>query len=119
MDGGGPDRVVQRCAEHADDGGTILRLAPSGRSNADDRRQLVTSMQASSRCTGHTPREDTELFPKIKDVVSSHEYDAMAEDFEKKEHELFGADGFEKMTARVAALEQQMGIFDLNQFTPR
>ena len=37
----------------------------------------------------------------------------------KKEHELFGADGFEKMTDRVAQLEQQMGIQDLNQFTPR
>ncbi|MDA9523451.1 hypothetical protein XI06_25055 [Bradyrhizobium sp. CCBAU 11434] len=49
----------------------------------------------------------------------SNEYDAMAEDFEKKEHELFGEDGFEKMAARVAQLEQQMGIHDLNQFTPR
>jgi hypothetical protein len=28
----------------------------------------------------------------------------MAEDFEKKEHQLFGDDGFEKMAARVAAL---------------
>lgn len=42
----------------------------------------------------------------------------MAEDFEKKEHDLFGEDGFEKMAARVAQLEQRMGIFDLNQFTP-
>jgi hypothetical protein len=42
----------------------------------------------------------------------------MAEDFEKKEHELFGAEGFEKMADRVAQLEQQMGIHDLNQFTP-
>ncbi|WP_283809258.1 hypothetical protein [Bradyrhizobium sp. LMTR 3] len=43
----------------------------------------------------------------------------MAETFEKKEHELFGADGFEKMAARVAQLEQHMGIHDLDQFTPR
>lgn len=42
----------------------------------------------------------------------------MAEDFERKEHESFGEDGFEKMTARVAQLEQQIGIHDLNQFTP-
>ncbi len=25
---------------------------------------------------------------------SAHEHDAMAEDFEKKEHQLFGGDGF-------------------------
>ena len=43
---------------------------------------------------------------------------AMAEDFAKKEHELFGEDGFEKMVARVARLEQQLGIHDLTQFTP-
>jgi hemerythrin-like domain-containing protein len=67
----------------------------------------------------HAAREDTDLFPKLKDVVSANEYDAMAEEFEKKEHQLFGEDGFEKMTARVAQLEQQMGIHDLNQFTPR
>jgi hypothetical protein len=42
----------------------------------------------------------------------------MAEEFEKKEHELFGEDGFEKMVDRVARIEQQIGIRDLNQFTP-
>jgi hypothetical protein len=47
-----------------------------------------------------------------------NEYDSMAEEFEK-EHEQFGEDGFERMVARVAQLEQQMGIHDLDQFTPR
>jgi hemerythrin-like domain-containing protein len=99
---------------------TILRLAPSGRTNADDRRQLVGAMQSFiTMYRPHAAREDTDLFPKLKDVVSANEYDAMAEEFEKKEHQLFGEDGFEKMTARVAQLEQQMGIHDLNQFTPR
>jgi len=98
----------------------ILRLAPTGRSNADDRNQLVGAMQSFiTMYRPHAAREDTDLFPKLKDVVSSNEYDAMAEDFEKKEHQLFGEDGFEKMAARVAQLEQQMGIHDLNQFTPR
>lgn len=98
---------------------TILRLAPSGRSNADDRRQLIGSMQSFiTMYRPHAAREDTDLFPKLKDVVSPHEYDAMGEDFEKKEHQLFGEDGFEKMTARVAQLEQQMGIHDLDRFTP-
>ena len=98
----------------------ILKLAPSGRSNDDNRKQLIGAMQSFiTMYRPHAAREDTDLFPKLKDVVSSNEYDAMAEDFEKKEHELFGEDGFEKMAARVAQLEQQMGIHDLNQFTPR
>jgi hypothetical protein len=51
-------------------------------------------------------------------MVSDNQYDAMAEEFEKKEHELFGEDGFEKMAQRVACLEQAIGIYDLKQFTP-
>ena len=42
--------------------------------------------------------------------TAAHEYDAMAEDFEKKEHALFGDDGFEKIVNRVAKLEQAIGI---------
>jgi hemerythrin-like domain-containing protein len=71
------------------------------------------------RRTPHAAREDTDLFPHLKDVVSSHEYDAMAEDFEKEEHRGFGEDGFEKMVARVAEIERKIGIHDLAQFTPR
>jgi hemerythrin-like domain-containing protein len=67
----------------------------------------------------HAAREDTDLFPKLRGLVSANEYDAMGEDFEKKEHELFGEDGFEKMVDRVAQLEQAIGIHDLKQFTPR
>jgi hemerythrin-like domain-containing protein len=66
----------------------------------------------------HAAREDTDLFPLLKSVVSPHEYDAMAEEFEKKEHQQFGGDGFEMMAHRVASLEQQIGIGDLAQFTP-
>ncbi|WP_246667214.1 hemerythrin domain-containing protein [Bradyrhizobium sp. UNPA324] len=99
---------------------SILTLAPKSRTGADDRKQLVDSMQSFiTMYRPHAAREDTDLFPKLKDVVSSSEYDAMAEEFEKKEHEMFGEDGFEKIAARVARLEQQMGIDDLNQFTPR
>jgi hemerythrin-like domain-containing protein len=66
----------------------------------------------------HAAREDTDLFPNLRSLFSEHEYDAIAELFENKEHELFGDDGFEKMVDRVARLEQQIGIHDLGQFTP-
>jgi len=98
----------------------IIAVAPASRANPDNRRQLIASMQSFiTMYRPHAAREDTDLLPKLKDVVSSNEYDAMAEEFEKKEHELFGEDGFEKMAARVAQLEQRMGIHDLDQFTPR
>ena len=67
----------------------------------------------------HEAREDTVLFPAIRSIVSAHEFAALGEEFEKKEHALFGEDGFEKMVERVAAIEKRLGIHDLSQFTPR
>lgn len=66
----------------------------------------------------HEAREDTVLFPALRSIVSKNEFDALGEDFEKKEHELFGEDGFEKMVDRVASIERTLGIYDLAQFTP-
>jgi hemerythrin-like domain-containing protein len=67
----------------------------------------------------HEAREDTVLFPAFRSIVSPHEYDALGEDFEKKEDELFGDEGFFKVVDRVAALEKKLGIYDLAQFTPK
>jgi hypothetical protein len=64
-------------------------------------------------------REDTVLFPALRDIVSKQEFGALGEDFEKKEHQLFGEGGFEKIVERVATIERALGIYDLAQFTPR
>lgn len=66
----------------------------------------------------HEAREDTVLFPAFKTIVSPHEYAALGDDFEKKEDELFGDEGFFKVVDQVAALEKKLGIYDLGQFTP-
>ena len=66
----------------------------------------------------HEAREDTVLFPALRGIVSKNEFAALGEDFEKKEHQLFGEDGFEKMVDRVASIEKALGIYDLAQFTP-
>lgn len=67
----------------------------------------------------HEAREDTVLFPAFRKIVSKHEYDALGEEFEKKENQLFHGDGFEKNVDAVARLEKDLGIYDLNQFTPK
>lgn len=67
----------------------------------------------------HEAREDTVLFPAFRGIVSENEYDSLGEDFEKKENELFGDDGFEKMVDKVAGIEKQLGIYELSQFTPK
>jgi hemerythrin-like domain-containing protein len=67
----------------------------------------------------HEAREDTVLFPALRTIVSKQEFGALGEEFEKKEHALFGNDGFEKMVDRVASIEKSLGIYDLSQFTPK
>ena len=67
----------------------------------------------------HEAREDTVLFPAFRGIVSANEFAALGEDFEKKEHELFGADGFEKVVDQVAEIEKKLGIYELAQFTPK
>src|SRR5665811_570133 len=74
-------------------------------------RQGHHDVPAARRTRGHRPVSVAEK-SRLRE-----RYDAMAEDFEKNEHQLFGADGFETMTKRVANLEQQIGIDDLAKFT--
>jgi hemerythrin-like domain-containing protein len=98
---------------------TILHLAPRSVKPEDDRTRLTHAMQAFiAMYRPHEAREDTELFPKLRDVVSANEFDAMADDFEKDEQKKFGQDGFESMVHKVAGLERTLGINDLAKFTP-
>ena len=65
----------------------------------------------------HAAREDTVLFPAFRDTVGRSEYRELGEQFEEKEHELFGEHGFENTVAEVARLEARLGIADLARFT--
>ncbi len=98
-----------------------LRFANVGSlKNESDRTQLIDSMQQFIRMYNpHEAREDTVLFPAFRKIVSPHEFDSLGEDFEKKENELFGEDGFEKVVDKVAGIEKRFGIYDLAQFTPK
>jgi hemerythrin-like domain-containing protein len=67
----------------------------------------------------HEAREDTVLFPALRKIVSREEFGSLGEDFEKREHQLFGEEGFEKFVDQVAGIEKQLGIYELAQFTPK
>jgi hemerythrin-like domain-containing protein len=98
---------------------TILALVPESRKPGESRSRLIASVQSFVRMyRPHEAREDTELFPKLRSIVSPHEFGAMAEDFDRDERRKFGEDGFETYVTRVAALEQALGIHDLARFTP-
>ena len=84
-----------------------------------DIQKLISLLTAFIRMyRPHEAREDTILFPAIRSIVSGHEFDSLGEDFEKREHQLFGKGGFETFVDKVAGIEKQLGIYDLAQFTP-
>ncbi|MBO9732472.1 MAG: hemerythrin domain-containing protein [Chitinophaga sp.] len=99
----------------------VLQLGKQAQISTDgDKEQLVRLLTSFiDMYRPHEAREDTILFPAIRDIVSKHEFDSLGEDFEKREHQLFGKGGFELFVDKVAGIERQLGIYDLAQFTPK
>jgi len=97
----------------------VLDLAPKSGSKAE-REKLIETMQATITLYGpHAAREDTDVFPTFRSLVTPNEFEEIGETLEKRETEKFGADGFEKIAKKVEALEKRLGINDLSQFTPK
>jgi len=95
-----------------------LAGVPTFRYVSSDSEKLSEALRAFLRMyRPHEAREDTVLFPAFRSIVSAHEYDALGDDFEKKEDELFGDEGFFKVVGQVAELEKKLGIYELAQFT--
>ena len=97
----------------------VLATVPSLKTR-DDRNKLADDLYAFVRMYApHEAREDTVLFPALHTIVSPHEYAALGEQFDKIERQTFGGDGFDIYVDKVTAIEKQLGIYDLAQFTPR
>ena len=92
-----------------------------------DQFAKVDSRQAATDCCAayvrmyrpHEAREDTVLFPALYKVIGQEKVKELGEQFEEQEHRLFGDDGFHKAVEEVAAIEKQLGIYDLASFTPK
>ncbi|MFB4278296.1 hemerythrin domain-containing protein [Nonomuraea sp. MTCD27] len=83
-------------------------------------QRLVADMSAFIRMyEPHEAREDTVVFPALREVVPTKEFLEMADIFEDEEHRRFGAAGFTGVVNQVADIEKTLGIYNLNQFTPR
>jgi hemerythrin-like domain-containing protein len=92
----------------------IVRSAGAGPSP-----ELAQALRSFARMyRPHAAREETVLFPSFREVIGRGGYLELGEQFEDKEHELFGEHGFETTVAEVARLEAALGIDDLARFTP-
>jgi len=99
--------------------GTILTITESDASFSSGRSELIKSISSFIRMyRPHEAREDTILFPALRLIISERDYKLLGEQFEEKEHKLFGEGGFPSIVDQVAGLEKKIGIYDLRQFTP-
>jgi hemerythrin-like domain-containing protein len=90
-----------------------------GISGSDEKQTLIDLLENFNRMyRPHKSREDTVLFPAIKKIIPGEEYLDLGEEFEDKEHKLFGEHGFESMVEKVENIEKQINIYNLSQFTP-
>ena len=98
----------------------IIHLSKRATFTENEQRKLIDLLGTFNTVyRPHEAREDTVLFPAFRKIVSKHEYAALGEEFENNEQKLFGEDGFESMVAKVAAIEKELGIYDLSRFTPK
>jgi hemerythrin-like domain-containing protein len=99
----------------------IARLAtPAGIKDAEASRKLHKSLRQFIRMyRPHESREDTVLFPAIRSLMTPKQYDDLGEQFEDREHQLFGEHGFENIVGQVAHLETTLGLDDLSRFTAK
>ena len=97
----------------------VMQLTKSQTASDAENQKLIQLLEAfNTMYRPHEAREDTVLFPAFRKIVSKHEYDSLGEEFESNEQKKFGKDGFETMVNKVAAIEKQLGIYELSQFTP-
>lgn len=100
--------------------GRIIEFAGLKSLDSPEDIQILAGLLGSfnSMYRPHEAREDTVLFPAIRKVIPGDEYFILGENFEDKEHELFGEAGFEGIVEKVGNMERELGIYDLNLFTP-
>ena len=97
----------------------VMQITKGSTRTENETQKLIELLEAfNTMYRPHESREDTVLFPAFRKIVSQHEYDSLGEEFEDNEHKRFGSDGFEIMVNKVANIEEQLGIYELAQFTP-
>jgi hemerythrin-like domain-containing protein len=99
--------------------GRVLTEEIVRRASAQATPELAQALrQFAAMYRPHAAREDTVVFPAFRALVGRAGYHELGEQFEDREHELFGEHGFEDTVAEVARLEATLGIGDLAKFTP-
>lgn len=111
--------LEQHAAGRVLTGRIIARSTRAVFNDAAERQRLVDDIRAFIRMyRPHASREGSVLFPAFRGLVPAKEFLDLGEQFEAKEHELLGAEGFEGQVLLVADLEKALAIDGLSRYTP-
>lgn len=96
----------------------VLQLTRGGK--VGDALPLAAQLRAYERMYHpHVAQENSVLFRSFQRMLPAAEYQELGDRFEDREHKVLGENGFEKAAEQITALERQLGIEDLKQFTPK
>ena len=101
--------------------GRILQLShPKSLRDRGSRREMAEALHAFSRMyEPHMAREDTELFPRLREILDPPAYRSLSDRLEQERRERWGEEGFAKAMEEVASLERTVGIENLALLMPR
>ena len=93
----------------------VLAMTKAG---GADRTSLATVLRSFNHMyRAHAAREDTVLFPALRELVGKAGYAELGEQFEAKETQMLGAHGFERAVEEISGLEKIFGVDDLAKLT--
>jgi hemerythrin-like domain-containing protein len=96
----------------------IIGVTQGAKLGASNAKQLAKALEGFVLMyRNHAAREDTIVFPAWKLTMTGRQLDEMNDKFEDIEHEQFGEDGFEDAVKQISAIESNLGLADLSQFT--
>ena len=98
----------------------LLTLTTKTKLTKKDKKKIKSLLkQFITMYRPHEARENTVIFPKVRSLMSEERFKELSEEFEESEHQLFGENGFESMVQKIEVIEKELGIYALEQFTPK
>lgn len=64
----------------------------------------------------HEAREDIVLFPALRSILKPKQVDELGKRMEEDEQKVLGEQGLERNVDKAAAIEKQLGIYELSKF---
>jgi hemerythrin-like domain-containing protein len=95
----------------------VLRVTATGTVGANGSALARALSDFELMYANHAAREDTVVFPAWKKAIGGHNLHEMGEEFEEIEKRQFGGDGFDMAVKQIGAIEAELGLADISQFT--